>query len=271
MTHDTTFLKNLRAALIDFDGTLWRGHSVTPGAADLFNLLQARGIAYRVATNSAIKPASVYSRALLSAGLPVEEAQVITVSAATAAYLRNRLPSGSRVYVVGQDGLHQALADAGFNILPDASQAVDAVVVGGDLTLTYEKLKHATLLIQQGALFIGTNPDVVYPVAEGLAPECGANLAFLTATTGVQPEVVGKPQPHLFQMSLQTLDVPPAQAVMIGDRLETDIHGAQRAGLRAILVCTGVDNAESVARKGIRPDLVVTDLGELARLWRAVV
>ena len=249
MTHDSTFLLTLRAALIDFDGTLWRGHRVTPGAADLFNLLQARGIAYRVATNSAIKPASVYSRALLSAGLPVEEAQVITVSAATAAYLRNRLPSGSRVYVVGQDGLHQALADAGFNILPDASQAVDAVVVGGDLTLTYEKLKHATLLIQQGALFIGTNPDVVYPVAEGLAPECGANLAFLTATTGV----------------------PPAQAVMIGDRLETDIHGAQRAGLRAILVCTGVDNAESVARKGIRPDLVVTDLGELARLWRAVV
>ncbi|NPV55297.1 MAG: HAD-IIA family hydrolase [Anaerolineae bacterium] len=270
MTHNARFLKDIRAVLLDFDGTLWRGRAPTPGAADFLDLLQQHDIAYRVATNSAVKPASVYSQALQSAGLPVDEDHMITVSVATAAYLRTRLPEGARVYVVGQEGLHQALTEAGFVILPDASQPVDAVVVGGDLTLTYEKLKHATLLIHQGALFIGTNPDVVYPIAEGLAPECGANLAFLTATTGVQPEVVGKPQPHLFQMSLQRLGVPPAQAVMIGDRLETDIHGAQQAGLRAILVSTGVDNADSVVRKGIAPDLVVTDLGELTRLWQAV-
>jgi len=269
-TNDFTQLENIRALLLDMDGTLWRGKSPMPDLALFFQFLKRRGVAFTVATNNSVEPASTYQQRLASFGIEVSPENILTVSWATAAYLKTLLKAGASVYMIGQEGLKQELETAGFKVLPDSRRNTDAVVVGGDPGLTYDKLKHATLLIQRGAAFIGTNPDVVYPTEEGLAPECGATLAALQAATGVAPVIIGKPQPHLFQLGMQRMGSRPENTAMVGDRLETDIYGGKQAGLTTILVTTGVDNEETIPVKGIQPDLVVHSLAELMTCWEQV-
>jgi 4-nitrophenyl phosphatase len=133
--------------------------------------------------------------------------------------------------------------------------------------LTYTKLKHAALHIQQGARFIGSNPDVVYPTEEGLVPEAGTILAALQAATGVAPLIMGKPERFLFEIAAAKLGSQPAQTVMLGDRLDTDILGGQRAGLKTILMTTGVDAEAAIPAKGIRPDAVFGSLEALVAAW----
>jgi 4-nitrophenyl phosphatase len=133
--------------------------------------------------------------------------------------------------------------------------------------LTYEKLKHATLLLQRGARFFGTNPDVVCPSEEGLVPEAGATLAALRAATGINPAVIGKPGRHLFDMAVEKLRSERARTAVLGDRLETDIQGGRDAGLWTVLVTSGVDDRGAIQRKGIEPDLVVSGLDQLIEWW----
>lgn len=238
-----------------------------PDLLPFFQFLKQRGVAFTIATNNSVEPASTYQQRLASYGIEVTSENILTVSWATAAYLKTLLKNGASVYIIGREGLKQELEAAGFEILPDSHRDADAVVVGGDPSLTYDKLKHATLLIRRGASFIGTNPDVVYPTEEGLAPECGATLAALQATTGVTPVIIGKPQPHLFQMGMQRMGSQPENTAMIGDRLETDIYGGKQVGMTTILVTTGIDNEETVSDKGIQPDLIVHNLTELITGW----
>lgn len=264
-------LSTIQAVICDVDGTLWRGSRPLPGAQAFLQFLQGKGIPFVLATNNATRPPEHYCQRLAAAGVYVRAEQVVTAAAATAVYLRDRLPSGAAVYAIGESGLLQALREASFTVAASAQQAVDAVVVGGDSSLTYDKLKTAVLLLQRGAPLIGTNPDLLVPAEEGLIPETGTTLAALEAATGVEAVVVGKPEPHLFRAAVARLGRPPAQTAMIGDRLETDVLGARRAGLKAILVETGVDDANSALEKGITPDAVLTDLSALTSRWRSAV
>jgi 4-nitrophenyl phosphatase len=197
----------------------------------------------------------------------VDLVHILTSGVATAQVLLQELGPGRPLYVIGEEGLQQALAAAGFTLAASASAPVSAVVVGGDRRLTYDKLKAAALLIQRGARLVGSNPDVVVPTEEGLTPEAGAILAALTAATGVIPMIVGKPERWLFQLALARLGAAPAETLMVGDRLDTDILGGRNAGLRTALVTTGVDDAASAAAKGIQPDLVLSGLDELVDRW----
>jgi 4-nitrophenyl phosphatase len=157
--------------------------------------------------------------------------------------------------------------EAGFRIVHNASSRVEAVVAGGDSTLTYNKLKYATLHLQRGAMFIGTNPDVVSPSEEGLTPECGTILAALQAASGIQPIVMGKPEQPLYEMALDALGLPPARVLMVGDRADTDLLGAQRMNMHHALVTTGVDTEASALQKGIQPHATFADLAALLAAW----
>jgi 4-nitrophenyl phosphatase len=221
-----------------------------------------------LATNNATKSATEYQEKLAEIGVKVDAGQIVTAAVATANYIAAELCQGARLYVIGEPALRDELVHAGYNLLDDASQPADAVVVGGDSTLTYDKLKFATLLLQRGARFVGTNPDLLYPTEEGLVPETGTTLAALEAATGISPTVIGKPERHLFDMALAILDSERSRTLVLGDRLETDIGGGQRAELRTALVTTGVDNRESILEKGIEPDLVVDGLESLGELWK---
>jgi 4-nitrophenyl phosphatase len=199
--------------------------------------------------------------------IQVREEQILTAGVATARYLAGELRRGASLYVIGEPALETVLHQAGFVLLADAGQPADAVVVGGDSTLSYEKLKHAALLLQQGARLVGTNPDLLCPTEEGLVPEAGTTLAALEAATGISPVVIGKPACYLFDMAVATMGRERARTAVLGDRLETDILGGQQAGLKTVLVTSGVDNERTVLQKGIKPDLVVGGLNDLVELW----
>jgi 4-nitrophenyl phosphatase len=259
--------KTVKALIIDMDGVLWTGSVPLPGLNRFFDLLHSRSIPYILATNNASKTVDQYCQKLAGFGVTIKPETVMTSSLATAAFLEGELPPGSKVYIVGQDGLHEALGQVGFIIVHDHSQPVAAVVAGIDFTLTYDKLKHGALLIRRGARFIGTNGDLTFPSEEGLLPGAGSILAALEAATGVKPITIGKPEPFMLQVAMRKMGSSPDQTVMIGDRLETDILGGQRAGIRTIMVTTGVDKPETIAEKGIQPDVILSGLEELINLW----
>jgi 4-nitrophenyl phosphatase len=260
-------LKRIEALAIDMDGVLWRGDTPLPGLSEFFAFLHDRSISFVLATNNASKTPAQYQQKLAGFGVTIEPEQVMTSSLATAAYLKRELKGEESVYVVGGAGIHEAVRQAGFTVVDDAGRPVEAVVVGIDFNLTYEKLKYAVLLIQRGARFIGTNGDLTFPAEEGYYPGAGAILAAIQVATKVQPVIIGKPEPLIFELAMQTMDSLPEHTAILGDRLETDILGGQRAGLKTILVTTGVDNEASITKKGVWPDVILKGIDELVDVW----
>jgi 4-nitrophenyl phosphatase len=230
---------DIDAIIMDMDGVLWTGDVALPGLVAFFELLKARGIAFALATNNSGKSPATYVQKLEKMGVfGVQDVQIITSGTATASYLQTRYAPGTPVHILGGDGLRQVMSEAGFTLV-DAD--AKAVVVGLDPQLTYEKLKRAALLIRAGAEFIATNQDVTIPVPEGLAPGAGSLVAALRASTDTEPLVtIGKPGAPMFEAALRTLGTSAERTLMIGDRLNTDIEGAARLGLKTALVLTGV-------------------------------
>lgn len=264
-------LRKIKGIVLDIDGTLLRGNAPMPGLINFFDFLHRHNIAFMVVSNNSTKTTAQYRQKLARSGAPMAVEYVLTSAVATGAYLKRQYPEGGSAYVIGKPSLRQIIREAGFEIFEDAAHVVDVVIAGGDDELTYTKLKFATLLLQKGARFIGTNPDVVYPTEEGLVPETGTTLAALRAASGVQPVVIGKPQPFLFNIAIQNMGTAHAETAILGDRLETDILGGQQAGLRTILIATGVDNENTIPLKKIYPDLIVQDLNELTRRWQTAL
>lgn len=257
-------LSSLKGLIVDMDGVLWRGETSLPGFAPFFELLQRKQIPYILATNNATKTQDQYVQKFARLGVSISSKQVMTSSLATAEYLTSQYPGGTRIHVVGQDGIRQAIARAGFEI---ADSDVEAVVVGLDFEMTYDKLRRAAILINRGARFIGTNPDLTFPFEDGIAPGNGAILAAITAGTGQKPTIIGKPEKIIFELALEHLGLPADQAAMVGDRLETDIVGAQKTGLKTILVLSGVTQPHELDDSPIKPDWVFSGIDALVRAW----
>ncbi len=264
-------LRNIKAVAIDMDGVLWRGNTPLPGLEKLFSFLHRHAIPFMLATNNASKTPNQYEQRLANFGVTITRENVLSSSLATAAYLQSELEPGSKIYVIGGDGIREALTEVGFTLISDSSQPAVAVVSAIDFELTYDKLKHAVLHIQRGAQFFGTNGDLSFPSEEGYYPGAGSILAAIEAATGVTPITIGKPQPYMFKVAVQKMGTAPQETAMIGDRLETDILGGQQAGLKTILVSTGVDNEASVQEKGIQPDAIFSGINELADVWERIL
>lgn len=256
---------SIRAVLFDMDGVLYRGQTPLPGVADLWQFLHDHQIAFACATNNASMTPQQYAAKLAAMGIVLPADRVITSAQATALYLRDHYPPGTRVFMVGMQGLREALFADGYFVEDD--DAPELVVQGADFTLTYERLKRATLHIRRGARFISTNPDRTFPSEEGLIPGAGAIAAALTAATDVSPLVIGKPAPTMFLIGAKMLGAPPSATLVVGDRLDTDIAGAIAAGMPSVLVLTGVSTVEEATTGPIRPDLIVADLPELLARW----
>ncbi len=257
-------LRTIEALVIDMDGVLWRGDVPMPGLHAFFDLLRSRPIRFRLATNNPTRTPEQYVAKLARMGVHVTPQEILTSAIVTARYLAKEMP-GARVFVIGMDGLHQALLEHGLRI--GDGEAADCVVVGLDTQLTYAKLADAALLIRAGARFIGCNPDVTLPSERGLLPGNGATLAYLQAATGVAPLIIGKPERAIFDAALEAMQVPAARAATLGDRLETDILGGQRAGMHSILVLSGATDSAQLASSPIQPDWVFESIQELAAAW----
>lgn len=270
---ETSNLRTLKNLILDMDGVLWRGETPMPGLATFFETLRDARINFVLATNNATKVATQYAEKLRGFGVTVSPSAILTSAEATAAYLENRFPPGASAYVVGEAGLRQAMESQGFSILPESDEAnfvdpqlrADVVVVGFTRYACYRHLATAVHLINNGALFVGTNPDVTFPNEVGPMPGAGAYLAFIEAATNQQPTVVGKPGRAIFDEALNRLGAAREETAMVGDRLETDIVGAQAAGLKTIMLLSGVTSPQRLEASDIRPDFVYDNIEELRR------
>jgi 4-nitrophenyl phosphatase len=267
MGTETQFLQNIKSLILDMDGVLWRDDDPIVDLCTEFQKISQLGLKVVLATNNSTKTIEQYLNKVKRFGVTLEAWQIINSSLATADILKDRFPAGGPIYTVGEIALIDTLDFAGF---PQSEENVLAVVAGMDRTVNYGKLLTATRLILNGAPFIATNPDRTFPTPQGLAPGAGAILASITASTGVEPDVAGKPSPGLYNLALKRLGNAPEETLVVGDRPETDIEGGQKIGCRTALVLSGVVNPMQAAAWKPSPDLILRNLSEVIDyLWQA--
>jgi 4-nitrophenyl phosphatase len=264
----TINLRDVRCLLIDMDGVLYRGKTALAGGADLLAFLDAHGISYLLVTNNSTLSPDQFAERLNGMGIPIAEERIMNSGVATAEYLSTLAPAGTKVNVVGEQGLVRELEKRGFVM---AGRDAAYVVVGWDRHITFEKLATATLAIRAGATFIGTNPDKTYPLENDIIPGAGAIIAAVAAASGVEPTVVGKPEPIALQLALKRLGARPEETAILGDRLDTDILGGKRAGLITLMVLTGIHTLEDVATSDVLPDRVFDNLPQMLTEWSAAL
>lgn len=267
-------LSEITTYLFDLDGVIWRGSTAIEGAVAAVKKLRDAGKRCLFCTNNSSRTTAHFVEKLDDIGLRVPETDVLTSSWVTAHYLSGHFTGPFLAYVIGEEGIHYALQKIGARIVPDSDldsiESVDCVVVGIDREFNYQKLHHAQRLIQNGALFIATNRDGSYPLESGVAPGAGSIVAAVEAASATTPVTVGKPRPVMIELAIQRLNIKPGEVALVGDRLDTDITCARRAGITAICVLTGVTSEEKALRaKGeLRPHYVFNTLTDLC--WAAL-
>jgi phosphoglycolate/pyridoxal phosphate phosphatase family enzyme len=249
----------------DLDGTLHLGGTVLPGAAETIASIRRAGRPVAFVTNNPLHSAADYARQLRDLGIEATPSDVVTATDALVSYLTSAHPT-SRLLVIGEALLRDTLAAAGFG-LTDQPGVAEVVVVSFDRTFDYAKLLAAYRAIRlHGARLVATNPDPYCPTPDGGLPDCAAMLAAVQACTGATAEaVVGKPSRQMAAAVLDRLGISAAEAVMVGDRLATDVAMARSAGMTGVLVLTGATSQADLAtaEPGSLPDYVIATLPEL--------
>lgn len=253
------------AFVVDLDGVVWRGDHAIPGSPETLTALRDAGKRVLYVTNNSAHAPSTVAEKLAKLGAPGTAEDVITSATAAALLIRREVPAvrGRLAFVIGGAGLVEAMEELGLRIV-DTKEAHDAslVVVGIDSKLTYEKLKRATLAIRDGATFVATNTDPTLPHSDGLWPGAGAIVAALRTATGIEPMVAGKPHPPMLDVARDKLGGGTA-ALVIGDRVDTDVLAARAAGWPSALVLTGATGLAGLAVADAWPDFILRDLSML--------
>jgi len=264
---------NIRALIIDMDGVLWHGEQAQDGLGEFFKTLRDLKLPFVLATNNASMTAEQYVAKLAKMGVSVDLKEILTSGMATALYLSKHYhPDHTRAFVIGGVGARQPLLDLGFTLTDlyetGPEHRAHLVVCGLDRDLSWDKLATATLNIRGGAYFIGTNGDTSLPTEHGITHGNGAILAALQAATGVAPTIIGKPEPIIYQQAMELLGVDMDYTIAIGDRLDTDILGAVRTGIRSLMVLSGITREEDLKQVDYAPDWVVQDIRDVTRMLR---
>jgi NagD protein len=248
--------------LTDMDGVLVHEEDPIQGATEFIEALKESGKKFLVLTNNSIfTPRDLRAR-LLRSGIDVPEDAIWTSALATAHFLSDQRPGGT-AYVVGEAGLTNALHDIGY-VMTDRDP--DYVVLGETRTYSFEAITTAIRLVEKGARFIATNPDVSGPSLHGPIPATGSVAALVTKATGVDPYFVGKPNPLMMRSALNRIDAHSETTVMVGDRMDTDVVSGLEAGLRTVLVLTGSTARGQVERFPYRPTHIVDSVADIVDL-----
>lgn len=256
---------HIEGVIADMDGVLWRGNQPLKGLAEFFDLMHTANLPYMLATNNSSKTPADYIVKLAELGVTgVQEKNIITSGTATVDFLHKEYPIGADVHVLGGDGLRKLISDGGFTLVETGAEVV---VVGYDVNLTYDKLKMAAQNIHNGARFLSTNPDKTFPTPDGLAPGNGSITAAVEAATDTAPEFMGKPHAPMFETALARMGTNPAQTMMIGDRLNTDIEGGRDMQLNTVLLFSGVTTPEQLVVSDVQPDFAFETLLDVVKAW----
>jgi len=249
-----------KSFILDMDGVVYTGAKLIPGAKEFVSRLKQGNYKFLFLTNNSYHSPLELRARLLNMGIDVTEDYFYTSAMATASFLKVQRPNGCSAYVIGGKGVTDELEKAGITITSDNP---DYVIIAETEEYDYAKIIEATLLIQEGAKFIATNPDLTGPSLRGPVPACGALVAPIQKVTGVAPYFLGKPNPVMMFLARKKLGVHSANCFMIGDRMDTDIVGGLESGMTACLVLSGVTDREIMNRFPYQPDYVFQHLGEI--------
>jgi arabinose operon protein AraL len=250
-----------RGWLFDLDGTVYVGEQLIPGAGEVIEALRAAGRRVAFLSNKPLQTREEYALKLARLGVPAQPDDVINSSLVLARHLR-ALDPGAPVFVIGEPPMIAEMRAHGFEVRDD--ERVRWVVIAFDRTFSYAKLNTALQAVKGGARLIATNPDRTCPVEGGEIPDCAGMIAAVEAVTGKQVEaVVGKPSPIILEVALAALGVPAAEAVMVGDRIETDVAMGKRLGLATILVLSGITRPGDARIAALAPDHVLGSIREI--------
>ncbi len=255
---------HIKALILDMDGVIWKADAPIGDLPSIFERIRARGLKYVFATNNSTRTSEQYVEVLKELGADVEPWQVVTSSHGVAHAVAQKFPRGTKVFMIGEDGIRMALEERGFEILSveEAPQA-QAVVMGIDRTINFQKVVEATLLVRNGIPFYATNTDKTFPTPRGEIPGSGAWISVITTATGIQPIIAGKPFPFLMELSLEKLGTEKEETLVVGDRLETDIAAGQAVGCPTALVLSGVSTKEQAEAWKPPPTIIAASLNDL--------
>lgn len=260
-------LKNTALFLFDMDGTLYLGDQVYKGAIELMEDLPSLGKKYIYLTNNSSRAGTDYITRLVNLGFPCKAENVFTSGMATGMYLNQNHP-GAKVYLVGTEAFRRELLSYGIELVEENAEVV---VVGFDTELVYEKLNKACHFLRRGAVFIAANPDWVCPMPDDeVLPDCGSICALLTASSGREPNYIGKPNRNMIDVISKMTGIPNEKICAVGDRLYTDIAVAQNAGSVSVLVLSGETDKAMVEAAERKPDYVLKDVHQLHTILKEI-
>jgi arabinose operon protein AraL len=254
--------------LFDLDGTIYRSDQLIPGADRLVRRLRENGKKIVFLSNKPIQTREDYASKLTRFGIPTQPEEVINSTFVMVNYLKKLAPL-ARLFVIGETPFVEELKRAGFQIT-DKPKEVEYVVVAFDRTFDYQKLNIAYQAVKLGAHFVATNPDRTCPVEGGEIPDCAGMIAAIEAVTGKKAEaIVGKPSPIMVQAALDVLGLKPADCILIGDRVETDIKMGKDSGIATGIVLTGVTNEKMLKEfkhSPLQPNFVFQSVADVESL-----
>jgi NagD protein len=267
MAHNQAEIESLKAKkgfVSDMDGVIYHGNKLLPGAAEFVGWLNENGKKYLFLTNSSERSPQELSEKLLRLGIEVAKEHFYTSALATADFLSRQHP-GCTAYVIGEAGLTNALYEKGIS-MNDTNP--DYVVVGETRTYGFERIEHASLLVQRGAKLIGANPDLTGPTEKGIVPATGALISPIELATNCKAYFVGKPNPLMMRRAVKTLGCQSAETVIIGDRMDTDIIAGVEAEVDTVLVLSGVSSINTPKQFAYRPRHIFSGLEEMIQLLK---
>jgi 4-nitrophenyl phosphatase len=257
---------NITALILDMDGVVWKADAPIGDLASTFARIRERGLKFVFATNNGTKTPEEYQQKLADLGVNIDPSQVITSAMGIAFMLAQKFPRGTKIFMIGEDGIRVALEEKGFELLSvENAPEAQAVVMGIDRGINFYKVAEATLLVRAGIPFYTTNTDRTFPTPRGEIPGSGSWLSVITSATGIEPIVAGKPFPYLMELSLERLGTTKAETLIVGDRLETDIAAGQSVGCPTALVLSGVSSLEEARLWQPNPDIIAESLSELVK------
>lgn len=255
-------LKEKTLYLLDMDGTIYNENQIFDGTLEFLEEIKRRGGQYVFITNNSSKSVEDYVQKVQAMGIEAEYENFYTSSQATAMYLKENYQN-QVVYCMGTKSLIKELREAGIEVVTEVDDRASVVLLGFDTENTSEKIRNTCIMLGRDVAYLATNPDLVCPVSFGYIPDCGSMSIMLKNATGKEPFFIGKPEPIMVNCVLKQLNCKRENAVIVGDRLYTDIKTGENAKVDTICVLSGEASMEDILQGEVKPTYIFKSVKEI--------